>query len=101
MIMRGLKSMFKGVIEAENLEDDVVCASLSLNFKLFYNGGELVCDASSLEECKKISDKPKEPETPPSEVPPSKKYKRTECFVPILISWNRSFVWVTKQERRL
>ena len=28
----------EGVVEAENLEEDVMRVSLSLNFKIFYNG---------------------------------------------------------------
>ena len=47
--------MFEAIVSVENLEEDVVKVGLSINFKLFYNGGELVCDASSIEQCKNIT----------------------------------------------
>ena len=58
----------KGVIEAENLEDDVVHIAFSLNFKMLYNDGEMVCGATTLGECERISLKRKGdvPESPPA-----------------------------------
>ena len=41
--------MFEAVINIEDLEGGLVKIGLSLNFKLFYNGGEVVCDAASKE----------------------------------------------------
>ena len=56
------------VVHAENLEEDVVRVSLSLNFKMYYKEGELVCDASSIEECEKVGKTPKEPNTLPPKI---------------------------------
>ena len=33
------------MLEADNLEDDVVRVAFSLNFKMLDNGGKMVCDA--------------------------------------------------------
>ena len=77
ILTRGLKRLFEGVITAENLEEDVVRVAFSMNFKMLYSGGVVVCDPARLEQCEQIKLKSDESNNTP-------KHARVgEFFIPI------------------
>ena len=78
-----------------NMQNNIIRISFSLNFKMFYNGGELVCDASSLEECKNIGNKPQESKKQPP------KNTNAMCVSSLSILVNRSYIWVKNPELSL